>query len=151
MSSARWARLPRYLRDQLSLADLLLAARVLRRLPGFFRHPLTLAESRTILRRRLESRESALLGLARQAIYPQPKSPYRQLLALAGCEYGDLERLVRAEGVDGALVELLGQGVYLTAEESKGRQPVVRGSTTLIVDPRGLAYPGAGEQVPTHS
>ena len=151
MSPARWTRLPRYLRDQLPVADLLLGARVLRQLPGFFRHPLTLTESRSILRHRLASRESALLGLARRAIYAQPKSPYRQLLALAGCEYGDLERLVRAEGVDGALIRLLGQGVYLTTEESKGRQPVVRGSTSLTVDPRDLASPGAGEQVPTHS
>ena len=88
-------------------------------LPGFLRHPVSLEEARATLCRRLERREADFLNLARGAIYANPASPYRQLLDLAGCEAGDLERLVSREGVEGALTALCGRGVYLTVEEFK--------------------------------
>jgi hypothetical protein len=63
-----------------------------------------------------------------------PESPYRKLLRHAGCEYRDLEALVRREGLEGALLILFRQGVYLTVAELRGRRPVQRGSLTLQVD-----------------
>ena len=59
-------------------------------------------------------------------IYRNPSSPYLPLLRLAGCEPGDLARLVEREGVEGALERLRDAGVYLTFDEFKGRRDVER-------------------------
>jgi hypothetical protein len=68
-----------------------------------------------------------LLDLADRAIYRNPSSPYLPLLRLAGCEPGDLARLVEMEGVEGALARLRDAGVYLTFDEFKARRDVERG------------------------
>ena len=115
--------------------------RLLLRLPAYLRNPLTIAESRAILRKRLEHREDDFLDLARRAVFANHASPYRSLLQQAGCEYGDLERLVRRDGLEGALRALFRAGVYLTLDEYKGRRPVVRGNTTIAVDPLRLRNP----------
>lgn len=122
-------------------ADVVAAARFLRKLPGFLRSPLSFDEAHAILRRRLERRHADFLELVRGAIYAVEQNPYRQLLRLAGCEYGDLERLVQGEGLEGALSRLFRHGVYLTVDEQKGRQPAVRGSSVVHVDPRHLRNP----------
>ena len=123
------------------LDDALVGIRVLWSLPAFLRHPLNPQEALAIVRRRLERREADFLDLVRRTIYPNRVSPYRKLLRLAGCEYGDLERLVGREGVEGALRILFCQGVYLTVDEFKGRRPVVRGSATLAANPSQLRNP----------
>ena len=87
----RWSLAP--------LGDVVSAARFLRRLPDFLRHPLTVDEARATFRRRLERREADFLELVRVGIYAVEDNPYHQLLRLAGCEYGDLERLVGQEGL----------------------------------------------------
>ena len=112
--ASRWGA---RLRSAVPVEDVVLAARFLRQLPGFLRHPLTLPEARAILARRLERREADFLELVRDVVYASARNPYHQLLRLAGCEYGDVERLVRADGVEGALVRLYRHGVYLTVDE----------------------------------
>jgi hypothetical protein len=99
-----------------------------------------------VLHSRLAWREHDFLGLAHDAIYAKGTSPYRRLLSLVGCEYGDLERLVRSEGIEGALSTLYRLGVYLSVDEFKGRRPIVRGSSTVDLDPRHLRNPLS----PTH-
>ncbi len=133
------------------LTDLVTAARLLARLPGFLRRPVGVDEARRELARRLASRDAAFLGLVRRAIYARGESPYARLLRHAGCEYGDLEKLVRADGVEGALQALLAAGVYLTVEELKGRRPVRRGAITIEADPGRLRNPLAGCDLPVHS
>lgn len=118
-----------------------MGARLVGGLRAYLRTPLTLRESRAILRQRLENRETDFLALAKHAVFANPRSPYRALLRLAGCEYGDLERLVSREGVEGALRILLHRGVYLTVDEFKGKRPVVRGATTLDAGPLLLQNP----------
>jgi hypothetical protein len=100
-----------------------------------------------LLRRRLERRANDFLALARETIYDYPGSPYRLLLEAIGCEFGDLERLVEADGVEGALQTLYRRGVYLTVDEFKGRRPAVRGSSTIHVEPSRLWNPAAGVHV----
>lgn len=134
-----------------SLEDVLIGARFVAKLPRFLRHPLGMEEAGAILRHRLQHREADFLRLARRAIYDHPRSPYRQLLTWAGCEYGDLDGLVRRDGLDAALGTLLRQGVYLTVNEFKGRQPVVRGGFRMAVSPQGLRNPAAGFELPIHS
>jgi hypothetical protein len=108
--------------------DLLTGAHLAARLPGYLHRTIDLEHGSALIRQRIEERQASFLELARRAIYAQPHSPYRALLEHVGCEPPDLARLVRDEGLDGALLELLGKGVYLTIDEFKGRRPVERGS-----------------------
>ena len=133
-------------RPRVSLQDAIVGARFLCSLPRFLRNPMTVDEARATLQRRLENRDADFLALVKQTIYEHP-SPYRQLLRLAGCEYGDLERLVGHEGAEGALRILLRQGVYLTVDEFKGRKQAIWGSATIAVDPAQLRGPGSASNV----
>jgi hypothetical protein len=130
------------------LAAAAVGGRFLLRLPAFLRSPIRVAEAEAILRRRHASRAEDFLALAREAIYAQPGSPYRALLDHAGCEYGDLDRLVRREGLEDALRTLYRHGVYLTVAELKGRRPVVRGSLRRDVHPDSLRNPLSAYHVP---
>lgn len=114
-----------------------------RSLPGFLARPVTLEEAAAAQRHRLETREASWLAVVRDSVYGYLRSPYRPLLDHAGCELGDLERLVRQDGIEGALRQLYEAGVYLTIEELKGRRPVVRGSTRLAFHGDDLRNPRA--------
>jgi hypothetical protein len=140
-----------FVRDRLSFADLRLAARFLRRVPGHLRRPLTVNSAAAIVRERLARREAAFLELVMRTVYTDPQSPYRRLLDLAGCERGDMEQLVRTEGVEGTLHVLFRQGVYLTVDEFKGRRAARRGSSTIEVDVARLRNPLSALHVPTQS
>jgi hypothetical protein len=131
--------------------DLRTAAGFLSRLPRYLHHPVTVAEARAALRQRLDRRDSDFLALVRRAVYENPGSPYRTLLAAAGCEYGDLERLIVRDGLESTLRALLRAGVYLTVSELKGRRPVARGSTKIDVNPSLLRNPLAALHVPVSS
>jgi hypothetical protein len=50
------------------------------------------------------------------------------LLRAAGCEAGDLWKLLQLEGLEGTLGRLAREGVYVTFDEFKGRREAVRGS-----------------------
>ncbi|HXJ77421.1 MAG TPA: hypothetical protein VMS64_01965 [Candidatus Methylomirabilis sp.] len=126
-----------------SREDLVAAARVLWSLPGFLRHPIKPDEALAVLRQRLAQRDDDFLDLVQRAVFLNPSSPYLKLLRVAGCEWRDLQQLVREEGVEGALRRLYGQGVYLTIDEFKGRRAAVRGSATIEVTPVLLRNPDA--------
>jgi hypothetical protein len=129
-------------------ADLRLAAGLFAPVAALLRHPLTVEEARAELARRLARREADFLALVRDAVYGDPTSVYRRLLQHAGCEYADLERLVGQDGVEGALRQLLHEGVYLSVDEAKGRQPIVRGRLTVPWSPNALSNPLAARHVP---
>ena len=117
------------------------------RLIGYLRRPLTVSEAHTILSGRLERRDEDFLLFVRRTIFGAPGSPYLDLLRLAGCQYGDIERLVRRDGLEGTLRQLLRAGVYLTVEELKGRRPARRGSAVIEIDPARLGNPCMGFQL----
>jgi hypothetical protein len=100
----------------LSLDDLAMGVRLLRDVPKLVRHPVTLEEARRTLSLRFARREADLLALIRCAT-ESADTPYARLMRAAGIEYGDVERLVRDEGVEGTLSALLRHGVYLTVTE----------------------------------
>ena len=79
--------------------DVILGARLLRRMPRWLRRPVTLLEARAALSERLQHRAETFLANARRGIFAHPRRPYARLFALAGCEYGDLQRLVRGDGL----------------------------------------------------
>jgi hypothetical protein len=96
-------------------------------LRGFLKEPITLQKSREIIKQRLENREQNLLNIVKRAIYGNEHSPYLKLLKVVGCDYGDFEKMVCAEGIEPALRTLSEEGVYLSIDEFKGRQAVIRG------------------------
>jgi hypothetical protein len=116
-------------------------------LPSFLRRPVRLEEAQRTLRWRHEQRVSRFLDSLRRLVFEQPASPYRVLLGWAGCEYGDVERLTREEGLEGALTVLLRRGVYLTTDELRGRRSIRRGSAVLETAPGAFRNPLAGSHV----
>jgi len=115
--------------------------RLARRLPGYLRARDSAEHGRALLAERLAQREQKFLFAAERAIYGHARSPYLRLLDAAGCELGDLRRLVADEGLEGALRRLRSAGVYLRFEEAKGRQPVERGSLRFTLVPSDLDNP----------
>jgi hypothetical protein len=107
----------------------------------FSRRRMTLDEARVIIRERMGHREDNFLHTVERSIYGYPRSPYLPLLRLAGCEFGDLQALVRSQGLEGALYRLREAGVYITFEEFKGRKPIVRHGQTIAVTARDFDNP----------
>jgi hypothetical protein len=97
----------------------------------FLREPLTPEQSREIIRQRMQNRQRNLLLLVKRAIYENKASPYRTLLKLAGCEYGDFEQMVRFNGIEATLKKLANEGVYVSVEEFKGRKEIIRGGKVV--------------------
>lgn len=93
------------------------------------------------LRRNLASREANFLDLAARAIYANPRSPYHRMLQIAQCEYADLEHSVHRDGLEPTLEALLRAGVYLTHDELKGKEPIVRCGQTISADDSSYENP----------
>ena len=89
----------------------------------------------------LANREARFLDLVNRTVYPNPRSPYRRLLAHVGCEQGDLRSLVARDGLEGTLRRLADLGVYVTFDEFKGRRAVVRGSARFTFTDRDFDSP----------
>jgi hypothetical protein len=104
----------------------------------FLSEPITLERAQEELRAALADREDRFLGLVRAHVYARPSSPFLKLLGRCGCGYADLEHQVRRYGLEATLERLAVEGVYLTAEEAKGKKEVVRGNESFSVDPRSL-------------
>jgi len=123
------------------LSQLVMYRRFLMGLRGFLHASVSLQEARAAVRRRLAHREEKLLRIAELGFFGYARSPYRLLLELAGCEFGDFRALVLDSGVDAALRVLRESGVYFTFEEAKGRDPVVRGGQEIPLDPTDFDNP----------
>ena len=102
-------------------------------LPRLLRQRMSYEEARGIVLQRLRDREANFLSSMEHGVFGNPRSPYRALLELAGCEYGDLVRSVHDLGLEGTLRSLREAGVYVTFEEFKGRTPLVRGGRTIPI------------------
>lgn len=107
------------------LDDLRMYGRFARKLPAFLARRDSVEGARAILAERLARRGENFLDFAERAVYGHPASPYLPLLRAAGCELGDLRRLVGERGVEGALDELRRAGVRVRFEQFKGREPLV--------------------------
>lgn len=102
---------------------------------------ITPEQARALLVENLARREANFLAVVKKAVFDYSRSPYLPLLKSAGCEYGDLERLVQTDGLTEALSKLREAGVYVSFDEFKGRQPIERGSLTLPVRARDFDNP----------
>jgi len=133
------------------LNDLAVGAGFLYRLPLFLHRKLDRTRAEAILKARLQNRSDRFLSLARRGIYENPSSPYLKLLEHAGCAFGDLEELVRKEGLEGALARLLRSGVYLKVGEFKGRQSLKRPGLSMKIGPEIVHNPDADFHIPVKS
>ncbi len=134
-----------------TLDEIRTGIRLLAGLPAIFSRTITPRDAAETLRRRLRHRDDDFLALLRTAIFRNPDSPYRRLLDAAGCGYADVERLVRADGVEETLRVLYRAGVYMEVDEFKGRRPVVRGSVEFEVHPAGLWNAAARFRLPVRT
>ena len=123
------------------LGDMKMYARFAWGLRGFLRHTITLEEARAIVRRRMEERETNFLRLVEKGIFGYPRSPYLPLLKLAQVELGDIQNMVRDKGLEDTLRALREAGVYVTFEEFKGREPIVRHGQEIRVQAHGFDNP----------
>lgn len=95
-------------------------------LRAFFKGRMSPEASRGLLKKKLQHREESLIGLLREGVWRNPRSPYLPLFRNAGIEFGDVDALIQREGVDQALVKLRDAGVYVTLDEFKGKKPILR-------------------------
>lgn len=129
------------------ISDVLAFPRLVMDLDRFLGRGLTLEQTKAIIRQRLETREERFLAFVARYVYGYPRSPYLRLLRLAGCELGDLETMVRQQGLEGALRALRDEGVYVSFEEFKGRKPTVRGGQTFHFTQRDFDNPFRGAEL----
>lgn len=92
----------------------------------FLRETISFEQCQEIIKHRLENREKNLLDLVKRTIYGNKNSPYLKLLKLVGCEYGDFEQMVHSNGIEPTLHKLRDEGVYISCDEFKCKQEVVR-------------------------
>lgn len=100
-------------------------------MPRYLRSPLSLQESRNAIKSRIEQRNENFLRLAKRCIYEEIRSPYNRLLAWAGCEYGDLERMVGRNGIENTLGILRDKGVHVDAREFRSDCPIQRNGLSI--------------------
>ena len=117
-------------------------ARLGRALPGYLGDPTSAAAAAEWVRDGQVNRERRFLDLVQRAVFGNPSSPYLPLLRLAGCELGDVARLLAQDGLEGALARLRDTGVYLTFDEFKGRRDVERGGRRFRFGERDFDTPG---------
>src|SRR5262249_40364160 len=105
----------------------------------FLRARVTLGRAEEEIKKRLHQRAERFLEVARTQIYNQLANPYLRLLKFAGCEYADLCNHVREHGLERTLERLAREGVYLTADEYKGKRDVVRAGESFRIVSRNFA------------
>ncbi len=84
------------------------------------------ADPQAVIGEQMAHREERFLETVRRVVFGAPANPYHRMFRLAGCGFEDLAESVRRDGLEDALASLARQGVYLTHDEFKGRQPLVR-------------------------
>lgn len=102
---------------------------------------MTLEQAREIIRRRYAEREQNFLLSLQRGVFERERSPYRILLELAGCDLVDIRRMVGQNGLEATLRSLRAAGVYVTFEEYKGLQPIVRDGRVIETRPEDFDNP----------
>ncbi len=109
--------------------------------PGYLKTPISLQTSREELENRIRLRNSSFLEFLSRCVFGNSRSPYLCLLKEAGCTYDDIAAGVHKDGLEEMLLRLKEAGVWITADEFKGRVPIRRGSFSCAVDPDDFENP----------
>ncbi|HEY7089129.1 MAG TPA: hypothetical protein VH518_13625, partial [Tepidisphaeraceae bacterium] len=123
------------------LSELAMFLRYAAGLPAYLRRPLTPEAAASRISKSFAARGENFLKVLQRAVYENPRSPYRRLLQNSSVEFGDVERLVRQDGIEGALGKLYDAGVYVTGDEFKGRKTIRRGSLEIPTRPQDFSNP----------
>lgn len=99
----------------------------------YFRRTLSAADCRAMIAESLRDREKNFLLLLERAVFGYAQSPYLALFQWAGITYGDVARMVLADGIEAAMERLFDAGVHVGLEEFKGRRPIERPGLSLPV------------------
>ncbi len=110
-------------------------------LPWFLHRKLGMAAAADAVAERMRQREARFLAAVERLVFAVPASPLRRLLAWAGCDAGDLRRMVTADGIEAALAGLRTAGVFVSADEFRGRVPLHRPGLDLEVAARDFDNP----------
>ena len=121
--------------------DIRMYGRYSRGLRGFLRDPLDGEACLRLLERQSASRDDEFLRLLEHGVFKHPPSPYLKLFRHAGIELGDVETMIRQDGVERMLERLHDAGIYATLDEVKLRQPVKRGSLEFVTSERDWDNP----------
>jgi hypothetical protein len=121
--------------------DLKMYGRFARGLSSYLRHPISTDEAQAHILHRLAERERNFLRLLERGVFGHPRSPYLPLLKLAQCGFSDIKTMVMRDGLEATLRALRAAGVYVTFEECKGRQPIVRDGRVFEVRDRDFDNP----------
>jgi hypothetical protein len=123
------------------LSELSLSLRFLRDLPAFLNNALTPLHCERSIDNKHPSREASFLDIVERAIFRLPDSPYHQLMKWAAIDRHQIKTWTDQGGIEGALEALYAAGVYLTIDEFKGRQPIVRKGLKLTTRTRDFDNP----------
>jgi hypothetical protein len=121
--------------------DIRMYGRYSRDLRGFLRHPLNEEACVRLLERQRASRDDNFLRVLEHGVFRHPTSPYLKLFRHAGIELGDVEAMIREDGIEQALERLYDAGVHVTLDEVKLHQPVRRGSLEFETTERAWDNP----------
>jgi hypothetical protein len=88
------------------------------------------------LRNSLANRNANFLNLVARVVYANPENPYHKMLRLARCDHADLVQSVERHGLEHTLEDLRRAGVYLTHDEFKGKEPIVRSGQVIPASDR---------------
>jgi len=97
------------------------------------------------------NRAERWLDFVRCSAFARPETVMGRLLRHVGVTHGDLVELVSTEGLEGALQSLFAAGAYVTVDEFKGRETLVRGSFRVDLGPSDLKNPLATSHVAARS
>jgi hypothetical protein len=115
--------------------------RYARGLRSFLSQPLDADACQALLEHQRETRDGNFLRLLERAVFATPSSPYLKLFRHAGIELGDVDTMIREDGLELTLERLYDAGVHVTLDEVKLRQPVRRGSLEFATTERDWDNP----------
>jgi hypothetical protein len=76
-----------------------------------------------------------------RGVFGYSRSPYLPLLKSAQVEFGDIQNMIRAKGLEETLRALRDAEIYVSFEESKGRKPIVRNGKVIPVQAEDFNNP----------
>ena len=124
--------------------------RMARGLPKLIRYPAH-QDPEAVLRAQMEHRESRFLDTLHRIVFDNPEHPYARMFGEAQCDFADVQDLVRRGGLECALETLRGAGVWLSHDEFKGKQPIVRNGRHILATTASFDNPLADADWETHS
>jgi hypothetical protein len=94
-----------------------------------------------LVRKNLQTREANFLNIVRRVISAEDSNPLNMIFRWAGCDYEDVEKGVKSDGLEATLESLRRAGVYVSHDEFKGRKPIRRSGHELAASPGDFKNP----------